>query len=722
MRRLLLLPLLLALATPALADQEVVLKDGRKITVTRLARRAGKVRFQTPDGQTFEVPEDQVVSPPLDSIPTSAGTPAPAPAPAATPTPAPAAQEQVLELKDGRKITVRRLGRRNKMVLFETTKGESFSVPEDQVLSPPLASIPAAGARPPAPTTQPKPAPTPAPTPVPVVPAPTPPPPVTPPVAPPPPPRTADDFVPFPYRWDILDKLPDDPRIVKGRTADPYNQNKLKGDKPVIGNNVFLVLTGTLELPLEARQLPNVGGVSYRESGEFEFFGRGKSLFTTPRAFVSAELFQGQTAFKPKTWALKATAAFNVNYVRFQELNSVTVDVRDGLTRRREDASFEEAFGEVKLATLSRNYDFVSLRAGIQPFISDFRGFVFSDSNLGARLFGNLSSNRWSYNIAGFDLLEKDTNSDLNTFEKREQKVLIGNVFRQDFLTKGYTISASYHYSKDDADIHYDKNGVLTRPAPVGLPEPHEVTSKYVGLAGDGHWGRLNVSHAAYYAFGTDELNVVAGREVKIEAFLGALEASFDKDWLRVKLSGLWASGDDAPLDEKGKGFDSIYDAPNFAGGAFSFWSRSAIALLQTKVLLKPPNTLFPDLRSNKFEGQGNFVNPGLRLLGLGVDLDLTPKLRGVLNANYLAFDKLETLNTLEFQSLLEKSIGIDWGIGVLYRPKLNENIVITAGLTGLLPARGFNLIYESVPCGTAGCGFPGPKLFNGFVNVKLTY
>jgi hypothetical protein len=716
-RGLLLLPLLVALAAPLHADELLVLKDGRKFTVTRLARRAGKVRFETKEGKVFEVPEDQVASPALETIP-MAGAPAATPTPA--PPPAPAAGEQILELKDGRKIAVKRLARRGGMVLFETTKGESFSVPEDQVVSPPLASIPQL--QPPKP---PGPTPAPAPTPPPVKPpVATPPPPVTPPVVPaaPPPPPTAGEFVPYPDRWNILDKLPDDPRLVRGRTIDPYNQNTLKGDRPIIGNSVFLVLTGTLETPFETRRLPAVGGVSTRDPGSFEFFGRGNQLFTTPRAFASAELFQGQTAFRPKTWAIKGTAAFNVNYLRVQERNAVTVDVRDDITRRREDFSFEEAFGELKLATVSKYYDFVSVRVGIQPFVSDFRGLVFSDFNLGARLFGNWSNNRWSYNAIGFNLLEKDTNSELNTFEKREQKVFIANVFRQDFLTKGYTLSASYHYSKDEPNFHYDKNGVLVRPAPVGQPEPHEVISKYVGLAGDGHIGRLNVSHAFYYAFGKDEDNVVAGREVEIRAYLGALEASIDRDWLRLKLSGFWASGDDEPLDEKAKGFDSIYDNPNFAGGPFSFWNRSAIALLQTKVLLKPPLTLLPSLRSNKFEGQSNFVNPGLRLVGLSTDLELTPKIRATLNANYLWFDKLATLKTLLFQSVLEKSIGIDWGAGVVYRPLLNENIVISAGITGLLPAKGFDLIYESVPCGTPGCGFPGRKLLNGFVNVKLTY
>ncbi len=687
---------LLLLAVPALADDVLVLKDGRKIPVTRLTRRDGQVVFQTTKGEVFSVPEDQVVSPPLASIP--------------PPSAAPAAPEgpQVLVLKDGRKIPVTRLARRGGQVLFQTSKGESFSVSEDQVVSPPLESIPSLEA--PGPPAAPPAAPPSAPA--------APGPPATTPA--PAPPAPEPDFVPMPDRWSI--PFPPDPRIVRGRIVDPYNQNVLKGDRPVIGNSVFLVLTGTLDAPFEARRLPVPGGVSTADPGAFEFFGRGDQIFTTPRALVSAELFQGQTAFKPKTWAVKVTSAFDLNYLRVKERNLVNVDVREDKSRRRQDFSLEEAFGEVKLATLSPYYDFVSARVGIQPFVSDFRGLVFSDSNLGARLFGNLANNRLQYNAAYFDLLEKDTNSELNTFEKREQKVAIGNFFLQDFLTRGYTISGSFHWSRDEPNVHYDTNGFLTRPAPLGLPVGHEVTSRYAGFAGDGHIGRLNLSHAFYWAFGEDELNVVAGRKVEIRAQLGALEASVDKDWVRFKASFLWASGDDSPLDDRATGFDSIYDNSNFAGGPFSFWSRSAIALTQTKVLLKCPNSLLPSLRSNKFEGQANFVNPGLLLLGAGVDLDLTPKLKGVLNANYLRFDKTETLKALLFQSVIEKPIGIDWGAGVLYRPLLNENVVITAGITGLLPGKGFDEIYTSSICGVAGCGAGSRKLFSGFVQVKLTY
>ena len=54
---------------------------------------------------------------------------------------------------------------------------------------------------------------------------------------------------------------------------------------------------------------------------------------------------------------------------------------------------------EVKLHDLGPNYDFVSLRAGIQQFNADFRGFLFVDQPA-VRFFGDLHANKIEYNAA----------------------------------------------------------------------------------------------------------------------------------------------------------------------------------------------------------------------------------------------------------------------------------------------------------------------------------
>jgi len=685
-------------APPASGPATLVLTDGRRIEVSRLERRGDRVRFQTTSGQVFEVPADRVAAPPLETIPAAGQAPG-----------APGVRVQTLVLQDGRRLQVQRLARRGGQVIFQTVRGEGFAVPEDQVVEPLLSAIPSldtpvatAEAAPEEPAR-----------------------PILPdvPVREPSPagPEVAD-FATIADRWSIA--YPPYPgRNVSGRPIDPYNQNRLKGDRPVIGDSVFLVLSAVLDTPVERRRLPVGSGVSAASPGRAEFFGDGAQSFLTPRLFVGFELFQGDTAFRPKSWAVKLTGAYNLNYLRAREANLVNIDVREGKTRTTDHFSLEEAYGEVKLADLSRYYDSVSVRAGIQPFVSDFRGFVFSDSNLGARLFGNLDENRWQYNLAYFDLLEKDTNSELNTFDRREQRVWVANLYRQDFLTPGYSIQASYHRSLDHAseDKHYDQNGFQVRPARIGSQRLHDVETSYLGVAGDGHVGRLNLSHAYYYVFGEDGDNPIAGQATDVRAHMAAIELSVDRDWARFRTSFFFASGDSDPGDGTATGFDSIYDFSNFAGGPFSFWSRSAIPLTQTSVFLKSVGSLVPDLRSNKFEGQANHVNPGVLIFNGGVDLDLTPKLKAVANASFIRFHHTEPLEELLFQPDIPSNVGLDLGAGVVFRPDLNENIVVTGGVTGLLPAAGFDALYSSV-CSVPGCGADSQSLFNVFLDVRLAF
>ena len=686
------------------------LGDGREIVVDELTRKDDRVRFrEARTAARRQVAADRVVSPPLASIPV------------------------ILTLADGREITVVGLHRVGDRIRFrEVTTGVRRQVAASSLVSPALDTLPLAGApatavadtAPPAPAPEPAPSPEAAP---PVTAA------ATPPAAAV---ATVPDFEVMPDRWAILDELMEPMteedlaawRVVRGRGADPYNQNTLKGDRPIAGDSTFLVFTATLDALSEARRVPLPSGTSGEGPDRLEFFGNGNQLFTTPRGLFSLELFKGQTAFRPKSWAVKVTAALNANYLGVQERGAVNIDPREGITRSRQDFALEEAFAEVKLADLSPQYDAVSLRAGIQPFVSDFRGFVFSDRNLGARLFGNAAGNRWQYNLAYFDLLEKETNSELNTFERREQKVFVANVFRQDFLTRGYTLSLSFHRSQDEAseEEHFDANDFPVRPARIGSPRLKDVISNYAGWTGDGHAGRLNLSHALYFAFGEDEDHPLGDRERGTEAqdigaVLAALEASVDKDWARFKASAFFASGDDDVDDGKAKGFDAIYDFTNFAGGPFSFWSRSGIPLTQTSVFLKTPGSLLPSLRSNKFEGQANFVNPGLLLLNAAVDLEVTPKLKAVVNASYLRFHKTGALEAILFQPGIRKTIGIDLGTGVLYRPLLNENVLIQAGITTLLPGAGFDDLFSS-PCSQPSCGASARTLYNGFLLLKLTY
>ncbi len=476
---------------------------------------------------------------------------------------------------------------------------------------------------------------------------------------------------------------------VNGHWYDPFNQNKLKGDYPIIGNQTFLNLTFTSDTFADGRRLPVPSGLGSASPGEAQFFGRFGQFFIDENMAFSFDLFHGDTSFRPADWRIQITPEINVNYLAAQENGVVNFDVRKGTTRLDSHLGLQEGFAEVKLKDLSDQYDFVSLRVGIQSFTSDFRGFIFSDQEPGVRLFGNFDSNRYQFNLAYFAMLEKDTNSGLNSMSYRHQQVMIANIYRQDFFIPGYTMQASFHYDKDDPSFQYDTDNFLVRPAPIGLVVPHSIRAYYYGLTGDGHFHKINITDAFYQVLGHDNFNEIAGRYVHINAQMAAAEISLDKDWLRYRLSFFYSSGDKDPRDRTATGFDTIFDNPNFAGGFFSFWDREGIALTPTGVSLVNGNSLVPDLRTSKSEGQANFVNPGLFLYNAGVDIDITPKLRGFVNLNLLRFARTDPLELLLFQSNIHAGIGADSGIGFTYRPPLSENISITGGVDALVPFQG---------------------------------
>ncbi len=499
-----------------------------------------------------------------------------------------------------------------------------------------------------------------------------------------------------------------------GRIIDPYNQNVLKGDYPVIGQNTFLNLTGTTLAVFEGRQIPTATTPFESTARPFttEFFGRPNQFLYSQLFTFSADLFHGDASFKPMDWRVKVTPAFNVNFLDVDELAVVNPDVRKGTQRARTWGTLQEWFVEAKIADLSPEYDFLSVRAGSQPFNSDFRGFIYSDVNRGVRLFGTLNGNRDQFNLAFFRQLEKETNSGLNTFQDRNQNILIGNWYHQDFLYPGYTIQGSVHYNNDGPDTLFDRNRFLVRPDPAGVFQPHRVEVAYLGFAGDGHIDRFNVSHACYWAVGRDSRNPIAGQSQSISATMAALELSYDRDWARFRVSGMYASGDNNANNGRATGFDSILDNTVF-GGEFSFYNRQNIPLFG--VQLTQRNSLYNGLRSSKIQGQTNFVNPGLQLINFGFDADITPRFRLVNNVNFLWFDKTNSLETFLFQNNIARDIGTDYSVSFEYRPVLNNNVIIIGGLSTLVPGGGFRQLYNRQD------GKVNP-LVAGFLEVALTY
>jgi hypothetical protein len=540
-------------------------------------------------------------------------------------------------------------------------------------------------------------------------------------------PPISDVFNVVPNRWAL--EQPDYRRYrpsgeyiyTKPHWYDPFNRNRFKGDEPIwpslLGQQVFLNVSASETTLIDGRRVPSPSNVSAAQAGSSEFFGRGEQFFLDQTFRFTFDLFHGDASFKPVDWRFRVTPEVSLNFLDVKELGIVGPDVRAGTTRLDSHVGFQEAFLEYKLHDLSPNYDFVSVRAGIQEFNADFRGFLFVDEQPGLRVFGDLKSDRLEYNAAYFNFLEKNTNSGLNTFSRRDQQVMLGNIYIQDFFFPGYAAEFLGAYNKDDGGLHYDDNGFLVRPAPIGAvinqgvgAIPHSIQVGYFGWLGSGHIKRINITHAFYEAAGKDSFNPIAGKPVTVNAQMAAVELSLDRDWIRYRISTFYASGDRDPRNGRGNGFDAIVDLPSFAGGLFSFWNREAIRLTGSGVALTTDGSLLPNMRSNKNEGQANFVNPGIFLVNAGTDIDITPKLKGFVNFNYLRFMRTEPLEDVLFQSPIRHNIGEDFGVGVTYRPPLTENIILTGGASILQPGQGFRDIYS------------GRTLFSVFGSAKLTF
>ena len=535
----------------------------------------------------------------------------------------------------------------------------------------------------------------------------------------PPTPYVPRQSVSVPDRWRIMDTLG-----FKFPWYDPYNHNVYKGDKPYEpfarwGHDWFLSLSAIADSLFETRRLPTpVGAQSSERSGVNNVFGRGKQSVFVETLILSAAVLKGNTTFKPPDYEFRFVPVIQVNNARIQEVRGLRVDPREGKTRTDSHLGVQEAFADVHLRNVSDRFDFDSVRVGIQPFISDFRGFIFQDVPVGIRLFGIRDNNMLQYNLGLFRRMEKDTNSGLNDLRQplRRDYVLVANVYRQDFPVVGYTTQATiiHNNNREAGADYYDNNGFLVRPAVLGDVRPHNYQVTYFGLNGDGHFGVWNLTSSLYAVFGSDERNPLAQQRQDIRAGFMAAELSRDFSWLRVRGNALFASGDKNPFDGKASGFDAILENPQFAGADTSFFIRQAVSLIGGGgVALSGRNGILPSLRSSKDQGQSNFVNPGLILLGMGADADLTPQLRMLSNISKLNFVNTSSLSVLRNQAVTSTDLGVDVSVGAQYRPFMTQNFVLNASAAALLPGKGLKQLYDEDK--------RGPQ-YSILVNLLLTY
>src|SRR2546423_1041880 len=132
---------------------------------------------------------------------------------------------------------------------------------------------------------------------------------------------------PVPNRWFIgfgrwqryADPSAETPYQSEVKLWHPYLQSTLKGDAPILAQNIFLNLTISDFFQFEARKLPTPSGVSSARPNSSEFFGRSEQFSLSNDFSIGIDLFKGETAFKPVEWALRFLAVYNNNYNDVQE-------------------------------------------------------------------------------------------------------------------------------------------------------------------------------------------------------------------------------------------------------------------------------------------------------------------------------------------------------------------------------------------------------------------
>ncbi len=528
----------------------------------------------------------------------------------------------------------------------------------------------------------------------------------------PPPPQAfpgMEDQLPVPDRWRLIETL----GVVKERWFDPYNQNTYKGDRaidrskvkwlPIKGDDWFFVANAVSDTVFEPRTFPIPVGVQTTERpGSLDVFGKDRSFVFAQTFIAGAALIKGSTAFKPPDIEYRVTLAYQANYVDVPERR--VLDVRPSKASHRYDSflGVQELFVDKHLGNTSDRYDFYSIRLGIQPFQSDFRGFLFNDSQLGIRLFGNRDNNRFQYNLAAFWRLEKDTNSGLNdiTQTPRSDFIFTGNLYRQDFPVVGLTsqVSVTYNMNREKNDVQIDHNGFPVRPALLGDLRGREYDVVYLGYSADGRVGRINVTASFYAALGEDRNSFFTSKPAEIRAGFGAVELSYDHDWMRFRLSGLYATGDGDPYNKTEGGFDAIFENPIFGGADTSYWIRQTIPFAGggRVIAISGRNGILNSLRSSKEEGQSNFNNPGTVFIGAGADFDLTPEFRVSTNFNHLWFENTSSLQALRTEGSIPKDIGFDLSVATIWRPKATQNIVGRLSGAVLLPGKGFKDLFDN--------------------------
>lgn len=497
-------------------------------------------------------------------------------------------------------------------------------------------------------------------------------------------PAPADQPLPkpaaVPDRWRLVEQL--------GRPVtfgNPYAaSNPLKGDRPTFGGDGFTNLSVTSNTLLEPRLIPSTsplppatvpGAIRTRTRDE---------TFSSQTVSFDAAVYRGDTVFRPPDWQWRFNPVINYSSTHAGSTNA------GGGVFAIQGLSFEKHLRDV-----SSRYDFDSVRIGIQPFTSDFRGFLLSDQPLAMRFFGTRDDNVFQYNLALISRVPKDRVR-LNDVGRGipNNQIALGNLYWQDAPVPGVTSEFILALNRNRAvgpQLLFAADGVAAGPA---VRTPHGYDVAYLGYGLDGHFGRLNATAMVYGLGGREQRGTFVDQSTQVRSLFAADELSVDFDWRRVRLSMLHSSGDGNPFDRRAQGFDTLTSGAIFAGSDSSFFFHQRLALAGGVFDLKSRDGLLPSLRAAGNSGDSDFSNPGLDLLGLGLDLSLTPQLTVSLDANQLWFDKTGVLDALLNQSAIPKRLGAEVTLDAIWRPFASQNAIFRLSGSRMMPGPGYRAVY----------------------------
>jgi hypothetical protein len=498
-------------------------------------------------------------------------------------------------------------------------------------------------------------------------------------------------------RWRVVDQIG-----VPATLSNPYaTNNLLKGDRPLLdrpifGGNWFFDGTATSNTLLESRRIPVTAAAAP------PFLSPREQQFDSQTTSIDAVLYRGDTIFAPPDFQFRFTPIFNYSATH-----------TDGAQVASNTFGAQALFIETHLRDVSANYDFDSLRVGVQAVNSDFRGFVLSDQPVGIRLFGTRDNDIYQYNIGWFRPLPKNAaRQDEFGAGIPANDIFLANLYIQDLGRPGLTSEFLFMYDRNRA-----RGTEIDAPAQAGNGTAtfidgarHNYDVAYLGYSVDGHVGKLNLTASLYEVLGLEEESEFGVSNARVQANFAAAELSRDFDWIRLRASGLYASGDSDPFDRSAHGFDGISQSALFAGADSSFFIHQQLPLVLDQLNLKVRDSLFPDLRSSAAPGESNYENPGLRLVGLGADFDFSPAVRLSFDANHLWFDQTATLAAILGRTLPGRDIGTDLSFDLFYRPLDSQNVILRLTAARLLAA----------PATQPLTGGDAP--FSAFFNLILTY